>query len=283
MKCNLVLVLALLVIDAGAQSISRKAVFLKGQQFTRVYTGALNVVIKLGAAEQKTQNSFTRTSDITIEDVLDTSYLISSVLTRITQKKGGGGKNESYDSDDTAGGNNGDWVGDLRKKLGNTYHMVVNKKGYLVLSDDTTDVKTSVAGIPGNLNNRADRIGESYELIANLPARELRQGDSWVDSSVSKDSREITKHTLTSLSQDEAIIDIQGTVASEVTIGEGKIKTVLKMAGGGTAKVICDPRTGIVRKIEHDYNTTGTIFMQEQEFPFTLKSVHSVLIATKKL
>jgi hypothetical protein len=71
-------------------------------------------------------------------------------LLRVTQKTEGGGKSENFDSD--------------------------------VSSDDITDVKIGVAGMPGHLNNQADHIGATYQLIVNLPAREIKQGESWVDS-----------------------------------------------------------------------------------------------------
>jgi hypothetical protein len=61
----------------------------------------------------------------------------------------------------------------------------------------------------------------------------------------------------------------------------GKEKIVVKLAGGGTAKVSCNPKTGIIRKTEHDYNSTGTIFMQGTEYPLTIKSFHSVLVTAK--
>jgi hypothetical protein len=283
MKYSLMLVLVFLGMVTVAQTISRKAVFRKGQQFSRFYTGTVDVVIKVGASEQKTKNSATRLVDISIDEVLDTAYRINSILTHLTQKTEGGGKNQSFDSDDTTGASQGAWAKELRKKAGKTSHIIVNKKGYIVSSDDTTDVKAVTAGLAGNLTSFGDRIGTNYDLIANLPAREIKQGETWVDSTVTKGRRDFTTYTLTAVSPDEAIIDIKGTVASEEETGVGKFKVIVKLSGDGTAKVTFDPVTGILKKMEHDYNTTGIIFSDGTEYPLTIRSVHSVQITAKKL
>lgn len=275
MKKLLFIPLSLSVVFVSAQSLNRKAVFTKGQQLERV--AALKMVFGMEMMGQTIDmnNTNTITSLVEIKDATNKDYKLVSTIKRVVTNMSGMGQEMSYDSDKKEETPN--QMGQKMKEMvGKTSNLTIDTKGIITASDDTTGNAVSEAaggfmGMTGNLANAANKPGSSYDLIANLPDKALKTGDTWMDSTTSKEGKVVTSYKVLEIKGDEALIGMDGTITQTGEVENNGMTINLNVRGTSKGQYAMEVATGIVKKRSATVDATGTMEMAGQSVPFTMK------------
>ena len=119
---------------------------------------------------------------------------------------------------------------------------------------------------------------KSYELVADLPLTAVKVGDSCVDSLVDKESRQVNKTTLVSLTATEGVLNVvsQLSVNADKSNEDGGVRVKLEGTIYTTARF--DPATGIIKTKEEKLDAEGTFGIMGFNMPTTFKIENSQAI-----
>lgn len=275
MKKLLFIPLSLSVVLVSAQSLSRKAVFTKGQQLERV--ASFNMVFGMEMMGQRLDmnNDNTITSLVEVKNVTDKEYALANTVKRVVSRMSGMGQEMNYDSDKKEGNSNeiGQKMGEM---VGKTTNLTLDKKGYITASDDTTnnglaDKAGGFMSMTGSLTNAASKPGNPYDLIANLPEKALKTGDTWIDSTQSKEGKMVTNYKVLEIKGEEAIVSMDGTITQSGEVENNGMTINLTLQGTSKGQYALEVATGIIKKRKTIMDATGTMEVAGQSVPFTMK------------
>ncbi len=267
--------LALSVVFVNGQSLSRKAVFAKGQQLERVASIKMTFAMEMMGQSIDMNNNNTITSLVEVKNATDKDYALASTVKRVVTSMSGMGQEMSYDSDKKDGAPNemGQKMGEM---VGKTSNLTINTKGFITASDDTTGGGAAAKaggfmGMTGGLTNAANKPGSSYDLIANLPEKTLKVGDTWIDSTVSKEGKAVTNYKVLDIKGDEATVSMDGTVTQTGETENNGMTINLNIQGTSKGTFAMEVATGIIKKRNVLLDATGTMEVAGQSAPFTMK------------
>jgi hypothetical protein len=275
MKKLLFIPLSLGVVLVHAQSLTRKAVFTQGQQLERVAAVKMAFGMEMMGQTIDMNNNNTITSVVEVKAATGKDYALASTVKRVVTSMSGMGQEMSYDSD-----KKDETPNEMGKKMaemvGKTTNLTVNTKGFITASDDTTgnalaEKAGGLMSMTGGLTSAANKPGSSYDLIANLPEKALKAGDTWIDSTVSKQGKSVTNYKVLEIKGDEAIVSLDGTVTQSGETENNGMTINLNIQGTSKGQFSLELATGIIRKRTMVLDATGTMDMAGQSAPFTMK------------
>lgn len=275
MKKLLFIPLALSTVIASAQSLSRKAVFAKGQQLEQV--AVINMIFTMDMMGQSINmnNENTVTSLIAVKNATGKDYAIESTVKRVVMSMNGMGQEMKYDSDkkDEAPSAIGEKMNEI---VGKTNHLTVDTKGFITAAADTTgnEIAEKAGGFMGmaaGFAGTGNKPGSNYALVADLPAKAVKAGDTWVDSSVSTEGKMVTNYKVLEIKGEEAIIDMNGTMAQSGKTEANGMTVNLALAGKTKGQYTMDVASGIIKKRNMIMDAAGTMEVMGQSVPFTMK------------
>ncbi|AXY77450.1 hypothetical protein D3H65_27240 [Paraflavitalea soli] len=273
MKKLLFIPLALSVVFVNGQSLSRKAVFAKGQQLERVSTIKMTFAMEMMGQSIDMNNNNTITSLVEVKNATDKDYAIASTVKRVVTSMSGMGQEMSYDSDKKDGAPN-EMGQKMAEMVGKTSNITINSKGFITTSDDTTGGGPKAGGfmgMTGGLTSASNKPGSSYDLIANLPEKALKVGDTWIDSTVSKEGKAVTNYKVLDIKGDEATVSMDGTVTQTGETENNGMTINLSIQGTSKGTFAMEVATGIIKKRNVLLDATGTMDVAGQSAPFTMK------------
>jgi Family of unknown function (DUF6263) len=222
-------------------------------------------------------NNNTITSLVEVKNATNKDYAIASTVKRVVTSMTGMGQEMNYDSDkkDEVPNEVGKKAGEM---VGKTSNLTIDNKGFITASDDTAsneavEKASGFMGIGGNLANTGNKVGNSYDLVANLPSKALKAGDTWVDSTVSKEGKMVTNYTVVNIKGDEAVIGMEGIVTQSGETEANGMTINVTINGKSRGEYTMEAATGIIKKRSMTMDATGTMDMMGQSVPFTMKMI----------
>ena len=277
MKKLLFIPLSFSIVLVQAQSLSRKAVFAKGQQLERVASVNMTFGMEMMGQSLDMKNNNTITSLVEVKNASAKDYAIATTVKRVVSSMSGMGQEMNYDSDKKDGNSNemGQRMGEM---VGKTKNVTIDTKGIIVASDDSTgnDLAEKAGGfmsMTGSLTNTATKPGSSYDLVANLPEKALKTGDSWIDSTVSGQGKAVTNYKVLEIKGDEAIISMDGTISQSGEMENNGMTINMNINGTSKGQYTMEVATGIIKKRNATMDATGTMEVAGQSVPFTMKLI----------
>ncbi|MDF2187426.1 DUF6263 family protein [Paraflavitalea sp. CAU 1676] len=274
MKKFLFIPLSLSVLVVSAQSLNRKAVFTKGQQLERV--AAIKMIIGMDMMGQSIEinNTNTVTTLVEVKNASAKDFALASTVKRVVTSMAGMGQEMSYDTDKKDASAPSELTKKADELVGKTNNLVVDGKGVIISSDDSTTKdsdKAAFMGMSGGLVNMGNKAGALYDLVANLPAKAVKVGDTWVDSVVTKEGKTVSNYKVLEIKGDEALVGVDGTVAQSGQVENQGMTIDLNMAGTAKGSYTLEVASGVIRKRLMEMNATGTMEVAGQSIPFTMK------------
>lgn len=258
---------------AGAQTLTRKAVFTKGQQLEKSTVLNMTMNMEMMGQSLEMKNDQTNLSVIEVKDATDKEYSLANTLKRVTMASSAMGQQMNYDSDKKE-----DADSELGKvfggKIGKTNAIKVNKKGIITANDDTSnnELMSGMQGmLPTNIDVKNGGVGGNYELVALLPEKSLKVGDAWVDSTSDKDGKQIMNFRVVDIKANDAVVAVSGIMDRAGEVQQGGMTINMTMSGKTKGEYTLDPATGLVKKRTLVVDGTGTMEMAGQSIPFTMK------------
>lgn len=226
------------------------------------------------------QISSTSTSENLLEakSSTDKTYTLSNTLTKVKVNMNMMGQPANYDSEKKED-NNSDIAKTFEDKLNKPVDVTIDNVTGMALKDDKK-IKEKTADDEDSMNGILNMFAESTDDAVVSGAFELvpqgkKVGDSWIDSTVAKDTRTVRTYTLKSVTGNEALIQLDLVSAAanklEVQGTEMEFKSNTKTTG----EIITDITTGQVKKKDTKSDITGSFQLMGQDVPITAKSSSS--------
>jgi len=274
MKKLLFVPLSLSVFVVSAQSLNRKAVFTKGQQLERVAAIKMNIGMEMMGQTIDINNSNTVTTLVEVKNASPKEAAVASTVKRVVTSMTGMGQEMTYDTDKKDGNAPAELAKKADELVGKTNNLVVDGKGLITSSDDTAHKdadKSGFMGMSGGLVNVGNKAGAVYDLIASLPEKGVKVGDSWIDSVVTKEGKTVTAYKVVEVKGDEATISMDGTVTQNGQVENQGMTIDMNVQGKSKGNFIMEVATGVIKKRVAEVNATGSMEVAGQSIPFTMK------------
>ncbi len=202
----------------------------------------------------------------------DKSYTISNTLTGLKVNMEFMGQQSNYDSDlkeDSASE-----IGKSIKNLNIPDTIVINKYSGFADSNKKTSVASKEAGANpmdalfeslGEINNSDAAISEAFFII---PAGK-KNGESWIDTSSTKDQKSTKTYTIQSIINNIATISLSGNVESNLQTETQGLQVSVSLNTKTKGEIIADTKTFLVYKRNTNATITGTLELMGQSAPIT--------------
>jgi Family of unknown function (DUF6263) len=258
---------------ASAQKISGKITLAKGQKIEAVTTSKTNMTQEaMGQTmESSSESAMTNTFEVTAADAASAS--LTSKINRIVFNMSAMGQEMSYDSDKKE-----DRDGRMSEMMNNyvdkTYDMTIDNYG-TVTNVQAPKAKDAEAG--GMMENMIETMlgkvetpkagGSSFFKI--LPGRDVKVGDTWMDSTTVDGTTTINNYTLKEIKGLDAIVMLNSTINMSGKRDVQGNEMTFNFKNTATGEIIIDAKTGLVKQKTTTTTTNGNVEVMGMSIPIT--------------
>jgi hypothetical protein len=265
-----------MVTIAVTASYSQKIAVTKGQKLETQTTTKTTMEV-MG---QNIDNETSLTNTIEVKDVTADGYLFSNIIKRMTIKGNAMGQEMSFDSDkkeDMDG-----QVGQaLKGHIGTTQEIQVDKQGKVASIKEGEEKQpgpdmASMMSMNGDLGK-----GQPYPMLIQLPAKNVKPGDTWTDSSgTAATLKTVIVYTLKSISADGALVSFNGTMAKNGNIEQNGMEIQMDITATTKGESTYDTNSGLLKNTSSTSEIKGTLGVMGQNAPIA-GTVTATTIAKK--
>lgn len=220
------------------------------------------------------KNFTTSQTNYIVLGVTDKNYSVSSTLTGMKVSMDFMGQQTTYDSDLKS--DSASEIGKSMKDLNVPDTVSVDKYTGTVIADAkaVTESKEGDSNPMESLfeslgdNNKNASISEAFFII---PAGK-KTGDSWADSSSTKDIKTLKTYVIKSIEKNIATIRVTGTVVSNIQTEVQGLQVNVSMTTKTDSEVITDTKTSLVTMRTTKADINGNLELMGQSVPVTGKA-----------
>jgi Family of unknown function (DUF6263) len=259
-----------------AVSNAQKISVTKGQKLETLTTTKMTMEV-MG---QNIDNESNTTSEIEVKDANEKGYLFANTLKRMLIKGSAMGQDINFDSDKKED-MDGQMGQALKGRVGTTQEILVDKQGKVAATKDSAS-KTP-GGISDVMNMTADLSkGQAYPLLIQLPAKSVKPGDTWTDSTgTAATIKTVTTYTFKGTTAAETQVSFSSTLEKNGTIEQNGMEIQLDMTGTIKGDAVYETATGLLKTTNSTSVIKGTMGVMGQSAPITANVTATV--AVKKL
>src|SRR5688572_19738421 len=196
MKRLLVVALLLSAVNLTAQTVNRKVGLAKGQQLEQLSQVNMNITQEMMGQVMEITMESTVTNLLEVKDNVTDGYAVANTLKKVLMNMNAMGQEMKFDSDKPE-----DMDGQIgqsyKDKVGKTKEFTVNKEGIITEIKTKEEVKDDPSNMFGNMMSSVEeKEGAAFNALSNIPAKGVKVGDSWSDSTTEGDSKVHTTYTL---------------------------------------------------------------------------------------
>ncbi|MGZ8537922.1 MAG: DUF6263 family protein, partial [Flavisolibacter sp.] len=147
-------------------------------------------------------------------------------------------------------------------------------------NDTTTDESKMVAELVSmqlGLNISVPKAG-TISAFSILPARNLTQGEKWVDSSSVDGTSTTTNYTVKTITANDVTLDFTDLTNIKTTKSIMGTQAVVNSKNTSTGTIIVDKKTGLLKQKTTTTDTDGTIEAQGQTIPQKEKTTVTITV-----
>jgi hypothetical protein len=275
-----------LSVNGFAQKVNGKLSFPKGQKLELVTeTKKTSASEMMGQSIESTINS-TITEVFDVQDASTNGATIEHKVKRLVFNANAMGTDQSYDSDKESD-RNSEHGKMLQKTINNTYKMTVDPYGKVTAvksADDTAKTKNAdeeaIAGIMSQqlgISFGMPKSGES-SVFKILPNKEIKQGDTWTDSSSVNGQKKTTTYKVNSITDNEVLLDYTEDVNVNSTQQIMGVDANIKATDKAVGQITIDRKTGLLKQKTATVDSKATMEAQGMTIPTTGKTTITVTL-----
>jgi Family of unknown function (DUF6263) len=223
------------------------------------------------------QMSSTSTNENLLEakNSTDKNYILSNTLTKVKVNMNMMGQPTSYDSEKKED-NNSDIAKTFEDKLNKPVDITIDNATGKAVKDGKKETKKEsdeenpMSGLLDVFAQSSDDavVTGAFELI---PAGK-NVGESWQDSTITKDVKTIRNYTLISITGNEALVQLDAVTTAKNKLDVQGMEMEFKSETKSTGEIITDITSGQVKKRTTKADITGSIQLMGQDVPITAKA-----------
>ena len=271
MKSFLLLILMGLALNSSGQKNNAQIILTKGQKFSVHTTISQEADMGMGMGMK---NNTSSQNKFYIIDADDKNYTASNTLTGLKVSIDFMGQQTNYDSDlkeDSASE-----IGKSIQNLNIPDTISIDKYTGSVISLKKTVPAAKEEGsnpmemLFESLGDKNDDMALSQAFFM-IPAGK-KTGDSWIDSSSTKEQKSIKTYTIKSIDKNLATITVTGKVESNIQTEAQGLQVNVNMTTKTNSEIIADTKTSLVSKYSTKADISGNMELMGQSAPITGKA-----------
>jgi hypothetical protein len=250
-------------------AFTAKIILTTGQKITVESNVTIEANLSMGM--ELSSNSVSE-NYLEVKNSTDKNYTISNTLTKLKVDMNMMGQSTNYDSEKKAE-NNSDIAKTFDEKLNNPVDIIIDNTTGMAIPDDKKenkkgeDQENQMQGLLNMFAESTDNavVSAAFELI---PFGK-KVGDIWSDSTVAKDIKTINTYTLKSVTNNEAVIQLDAfsTAVSKLDMQDMEIE--FKSNSKTSGEITTDISSGKVKKRVAKADITGSFQLMGQDVPIT--------------
>jgi hypothetical protein len=266
--------LILSAVSVSAQTVARKTLLVKGQQLEQQNQINMNITQEMGGQtmEIKMESSFN--SLIDTKDETAAGYSVATTLKKVLMNMNAMGQEMTFDSDKKED-MDGQMGAAYKDKIGKTKEYTVSKNGIITEVKTKETPEDEQSGMMGGMMSGGmdqEKEGANFHAFANIPAKGIKVGDTWSDSTHDGGSRSLTTYTLKQVNGDEGTVSLTGDLTISREIQQQGTTMQMEMTGTTTGEYTFDVKTGLIKSRKATTKTTGTVDVMGQSIPMTMET-----------
>jgi hypothetical protein len=271
MKRIFVVVSLFSVMTVSAQSVSKKTSLVKGQQIEQTSKVTANITQEMMGQSMEIKMETNSNGLLEVKDVSADGYTVANTVKRVVMNMSAMGNEQNFDSDkkEDLDGPIGQTVKD---KIGVAREYKLNKDGVITALPEAAkkdDPNSMMGGVMGGAMED-ELVGNTYSALIAIPAAGVKVGDSWNDSTITKENKVRNTYTLKQVNGNDAIVDVKGTLNVDREMEQQGMAMQMSMNGTITGELTFDTKSGLIKTRKQNTKATGSIEVQGQTVPLTL-------------
>lgn len=275
-------ILPLLMVAAlatHAQNVTNKLSFKKGQKLEVTTQVASVATQELMGQTMDINVAATLNHSYDVEDVTATGAVIEHKVKRLQMSFDGMGQSQKFDSENEA-----DLKSDMgkaaEKSIKNKYTMTVDANGNVVTVKADDDNPNTPGGDQDMMGQMLAQLSLGLDMpkagdptpFKILPATgNLAKGYSWTDSLNKAEEKGFNKYTITDVTDNEILIDLNGQSTSSKEQEAQGMQMTINMDSKQTGKITLDRKSGLMKQRTITTEGSGSVEVAGQSIPITNK------------
>ena len=276
MKKFLLVALLFNAILVSAQTVTRKAGLAKGQQLEQLSHVQMNMTQEaMGQSiEIKMEGDFTNL--VEVKNAAANNFEVANTLKKILMNMNAMGQDIKFDSD-KAEDMDGQFGQVFKGRIGVPHEFTVNKDGVITAVKNTGDTTKNPAGMMGGMMSGAlgsgeEREGAVFNTLANIPAKGVKVGDSWSDTTTDENGKTFTTYTLKEVNGGNGLVTLLSNTAISREMEQQGVPMQMEMTGTTVGEYTFDVSTGIIKTRKATTKTSGTIEAGGMSLPVNMET-----------
>ncbi|HKH62927.1 MAG TPA: DUF6263 family protein [Flavitalea sp.] len=276
MKKLLLLALLFNAIMVCAQTVTRKVGLAKGQQLEQQSHVQMNMTQEAMGQSIEIKMEGDITNLVEVKDAAANNFEVANTLKKILMSMNAMGQDVKFDSDKTED-MDGQFGQVFKGKVGVPREFTVNKDGVITAVKNTRDTTENPGGMMGGMMSGAlgsgeEREGATFNTLANIPAKGVKVGDSWSDSTSDENGKTFTTYTLKEVNGGNGLVILLSNSAISREMEQQGIPMQMEMTGTTIGEYTFDVSTGIIKTRKGTTKSTGKIEAGGMSMPVNMET-----------
>ncbi len=272
MKKLFLFALTIFTISCIAQP-TQKIVLKKGQKIKLEQVDKTTMRISAMGQSMDINSDNDMITLLEVKAIDDNKFTLSSTLKRIKMSAEMMGNSQSYDSDNPAD-KNSEMAKEFENKLNKPEEAIVDHQGKEI---NEKNKGMEISGNPmENMFKMIAAKGAVSSAFMLLPAN-ASVGSSWSDSGMIETIKTLKTYTIKSISNDEAVIELKGTISGEKSADMQGMEMNVKMNSQLSGEILSDIKTGLVKRTNIITDMNNEVEMMGASNPMTGKVTTTII------
>ena len=276
MKKFLLVALSLNAIMVCAQTVTRKVGLTKGQQLEQQSHVQMNMTQEAMGQSIEIKMEGDITSLVEVKDAVASNFEVASTLKKILMSMNAMGQDVKFDSEKQE-----DMDGQLgqtfKGKIGVPHEFTVNKDGVITAvknREDSTENQGGMMGgmMTGALGGGEEKPGAAFTSLANIPAKGVKVGESWNDSTTDENGKTFTTYTLKEINGGNGLVTLSANAAISREMDQQGMTVQMEMTGTTIGEYTFDISTGVIKTRKATTKSIGTLGVGGQSMPVSIQT-----------
>lgn len=269
----------------NAQTVSRKVGLTKGQQLEQQSHVKVNMTQEAMGQSIEIKMEGDITNIVEVKDAATNSFEVANTLKKILMNMNAMGQDMKFDSDKKED-MDGQMGQAFKGKIGVPREFTVNKEGVITAIKTKTEKVEDAGGMMGGMMNGAlgsgeEKEGAAFNSLANIPAKGIKIGESWSDSTTDDNGKTFTTYTLKQVNGGNGLVTLSANTAINRELEQQGMTMQMDMKGTTIGEYTFDVNTGIIKTRKATTKSSGTIDVAGQSMPVNIETTLESTISKK--
>jgi hypothetical protein len=264
------------VIVAAGQTVTRKVGLAKGQQLEQQSHVKVNMTQEMMGQSMEIKVESDITNLVEVKDAANNSFEVANTVKKVLMNMNAMGQDMKFDSDKKED-MDGQMGQAFKGRIGVPREFTVNKDGIVTALKNKSDNKYETEGMMsgmmvGAMSDGEEKEGSSFNSLANIPAKGVKVGESWNDSTSDDSGKTFTTYTLKEVNGGNGLVTLSANSDISRQMEQQGMSMQMDMKATTIGQYTFDVATGIIKTRKATTKATGTIDVAGQSLPVNFET-----------